>query len=371
MHELFVTCAGGFESLLARELRTLGCERPRIGFRGVYVPKEMTAVYAVNYCSRLATRVLWPLAQFPCPDKEALYRGARNVDWSSLLSLNKTFAIDANVSHPTLRHSLFAALVVKDALCDHMREASGGRPNVEIRNPDVQFHLFIYKGRATISLDTSGAPLFKRGWRKRAALAPLQESLAAGILLYSDYGEEDILCDPFCGSGTFLVEAALVLTRTPPGLFRSSWGFQHMQEFSKTAWEAVKGKADGQRRPLPPGRLCGADKDLHAVTMTRDHLRVIGCDQQVELAYADIARYTPSVRPTITVCNPPYGNRLEAHVDTYRALSRFLCAHTQGPACVLASNKALIEAIGGSPAGALPFVHGGIASAAYRLKLRI
>ncbi len=321
---IFVTCPPGLEDLLAKELTSLGLKALSHGYGGVFVKKEMRAIYRINYGSRLATRVLLPLANFPCADRQALYEYACKIDWLSYMSLDKTFAIDANVSHPALKHSLYAAQVVKDAICDTFRNKKGARPSVSLTSPDVQLNLFIQNGRATISLDTSGTPLFKRGWRKHSAQAPLQESLAATILLLAGYSVQEILCDPFCGSGTLLVEAALMATNTPPGFFRTHWGFFHLPNFSSQEWEEEKRELQSRRIPLEKGRIFGSDKDPVVISKCRENLEQVGFAGQIELETKDIRSYFPSSRPTLITCNPPYGKRLQSSIDAYSALGEFL-----------------------------------------------
>ena len=168
----------------------------------------MENVYKVNYESRIATRVLWPLMHFACPDKEALYLMSKKLAWQRFLKLGQTFAIDANVNHPKLTNSLYAALVVKDAICDVFRDSTGQRPSIDIQNPDIQLNLFIQKGFATLYLDTSRLALHKRGWRRETAQATVHESIAAGLLLLCGYKRGIPFSDPFAGSGTFALRLA-------------------------------------------------------------------------------------------------------------------------------------------------------------------
>jgi putative N6-adenine-specific DNA methylase len=354
--ELFVTCPRGLEDLLHKELCELGLH-PRKGVSGVYLPRTMHAVYLVNYCSRIATRVLWPILNFRCPHKEALYRGAREIDWTELLNLEKTFSIDANVVHPTLNNSLFASLVVKDAICDTLREKFGERSSINTKNPDVQLNLYIFNGFATISLDTSGAPLYKRGWREQTGEAPIQESLAATVLALSEYTVEESLCDPFCGSGTMLVEAAMIATQTPPGFFRERWGFSHHPSFSQTDWEAVKQIANAKRIPLAEGKLFGADKDPEAIAMCKMHLAKLGCADVVDLQRRGINSYAPFPTPSLIVTNPPYGKRLHTSMEYFRALGE-LAKKTR--TCLLAPDSSFIKATERCIQKSFPLVSGGL-----------
>ena len=166
-----------------------------------------------------------------------------------------TFAIDANVNNRELRNSLFAAQVVKDAICDQMRQRTGRRPSVQVQNPDVQINLFIQQQNGVISFDTSGEPLHKRGYRQESVEAPIQESLAAAILRLARYTKDQILLDPCCGSGTFLIEAALMATNTPPGYLRKYWGFMRHPGYDNAAWLKVRNQIDEKRIPLDPGHI--------------------------------------------------------------------------------------------------------------------
>ena len=165
------------------------------------------------------------LPNSPVLTRESFYNEVRKIPWLDYLDETKTFAIDANITHPQIRHSLYGAQLVKDAICDVIREKKGVRPSVDVKNPDVQLNIFIQNKRATLSFDTSGMPLYKRGWKESSGEASLPETLAAAILMRAGYSEREILCDPFCGAGTFLIEAACMATQTPAGYFRKKWGF--------------------------------------------------------------------------------------------------------------------------------------------------
>jgi len=340
MH-LFITCPPLLENLLAEELQELGIPARRWP-RGVSAPMSMENVYKINYGSRMATRVLWPLAHFDCPDRETLYNEAKKIAWTDYLTLDKTFAIDANVTHnPAFRNSHFAGLVVKDALCDVFREKTEKRPSVEIYNPAVQFTLFIYENKATISIDTSGAPLFKRGYRTGNVEAPLQETLAAAILKLAHYTPDDVVCDPLCGSGTFLFEAALLATQTPPAYFRKNFGFIHHPLYNENEWLAIKNLLDSRITPLRPYSIFGGDCDRRAVelckaTQTLTHF-------PLHFQHAHLHNFKPLQQPTLVIANPPYGHRLKTPHDPYLELDKFLKTTCNGTAraAVLSPQKFL------------------------------
>lgn len=328
MKELFVTCATGLEDLLQQELKALGFENSRPGYRGIYIQEASSeAIYRINYCSRLASRVLLPLSRFRCFDAKSLYRGALEIDWELYLKPGKTFAIDANVTHRELRNSLFAAQVVKDAICDQLKEKTGHRPSVNVKNPDVQLNLFIREPWATLSFDTSGAPLHKRGYREEAVEAPIQETLAAALLHMARYSEEEILCDPCCGSGTLLIEAALMASACPPGFLRKAWGFMSLPAYSHDEWLKVKQEADAAKKPLKEGHFFGCDINKNAVRICKGNLRAAGIHSFVDVVQCDFREYTPPQPPTMVFTNPPHGKRLD-DVDSlkplYRALGDFM-----------------------------------------------
>lgn len=359
---MFVTCTVGLEDLLMQELADLGIPDLKKGYGGVFAPQEMRFVYIANYSSRFATRVLWPLLRFRCTDKEALYRAARKIPWPKIFKLHQTFAIDANVSHPKLRNSLFASLVVKDAICDIFREHCGERPSVATYSPDVRLHLFIHNELAVLSIDSSGDPLYKRGYRQGLPSAPIQESLAGALLALAGYQPDKVFCDPFCGSGTFLIEAAMKATHTPPGFLRTSWGFMHFPQFSKQKWLEVKEEADKKRIPLEKGKIFGSDKDPKAIEMSRAHVKTLGWEGQIELEARDVRSYFPKTKPEFVMCNPPYGKRLAASDEIYKAYRHFLatrCAPSM-KAFILSPEIDLSKKTGTTAVIEHTFAHGGL-----------
>lgn len=354
--EIFVTCGQGLEPLLMEELTSLGFKDLKAGFRGVTVPLgSFSDIYRINYCSRLASRVLLPLMLFSCGGADDLYESTSKVSWTQFIKPGKTFAIDANVSHPNLRNSLYAAQVVKDAICDQYREKTGKRPTVELKNPDVQLNLFIRDSLAVLSFDTSGVPLHKRGYRQESVDAPVQESLAAAFLHIAGYrGEEgEVLCDPCCGSGTILIEAALIASRTQPGYLRRQWGFMEHPLYSSEEWLKIKKEMDQQRRPLPKNQFFGCDIGAGNVRVCKINLRAAGFQQDVEITQNDFREYTPSIAPTIVMTNPPHGKRLDDGgwgylQPLYRALGDFLKQKTSKPSrgFIFTTNQELAKEVG-------------------------
>lgn len=361
MHDLFITCPGGFEAVLEKELRALGVTNTRAAFCGVFAKNTMENVFLANYMARSATRVLFPLAKFRCRGKDDLYKESKKVNWSSFLHTEKTFAIDANVFHSKLSNSQFAALVVKDAICDFFREKEGKRPSVNVKFPHVQLNLFIQKDTAWIYLDTSGAPLHKRGWRDSQTKASIHESLAAGLLLAAGYRRGEVFCDPFCGSGTFLVEAGLIATNTPPGFWRRKWGFFHLPGFQESKWLAWKGQKDQDRIPLEKGTLLGSDKSRETSDTARAHLRKALLEKYAEVSFDEIAAYSPQKEPSFILTNPPYGKRLELTPELFSELQVFLANKApKAKAFVLAHDLKDLEGSSLKVETKLSFKNGGL-----------
>ncbi len=326
--ELFITCGPYLEPILEQELTELGYSGIRQGFRGVSLEvKDFLDVCRINYLSRIASRVLLPLKDFRCRGRDELYRQAKSIDWVPLFRSAKTFAIDANVDHPELRNSLFAAQVVKDAICDQLTDKWGKRPDVKTYRPDLQLNLFIRGGQGVLSFDTSGDPLHKRGYRQEASDAPLQETLGAALLKLAHYTENDVMIDPCAGSGTLLIEAAMIATRTPAGFYRQHYGFEHHPAFVQSDWLKVRNEADSARIPLQPGRLFGVEINKNAQRIALVNLRAAGFYKGIDITLGDFRDYEPKADLTFLLTNPPYGKRLEQMLDLeplYRALGSFM-----------------------------------------------
>lgn len=309
--QLFVTCQETLEELLATEIHEMGIEGSQKGFCGVFVPYSMENIYKINYLSRIGGRVLFPLASFPCKNKAMLYDAVRKINFQGILSPEKSFAIDVNGKNPSFDNTFYATQVTKDAICDTFRDRAGKRPSIDTKSPDVQLHLFLERDRAHLSLDTSGDPLFKRGYRKECVEAPLQESLAAAILRLSGYSKEDILLDPTCGSGTIVIEAAMIASATPPGFLRQKWGFFNHPSFSKEAWLTFKNEVDSKRVPLEKNKFFGFDINRDAIRIATTNARSLEFQDFIQFIRIDFRDEWPLViTPNLMITNPPHGTRL-------------------------------------------------------------
>ncbi|MHC4996830.1 MAG: THUMP domain-containing class I SAM-dependent RNA methyltransferase [Planctomycetota bacterium] len=309
--EFFAQVAGGMEPMAAEELKELGATDTREEFRGVFFKADKEALYRVTYRTRLITRILAPLVTFNCYDENRLYTNIKKIDWPSLFDLDQTFAIQANVYDSRITHSKYAALKTKDAIVDLFRERFGERPNVDTKNPDLWLHVFLRENRATVHLEVSGGSLHKRGYRGGTVEAPMQETLAAGLVRLSGWDGQTQLYDVMCGSGTILCEALMSYCRIPSGYLRERFGFEALPDFDRAIWERVKAEADGAIRPMRKGLIRGCDIDPEAVAITRGNLERLPHGDAVEVATKDALKIE-SLKGVVIVTNPPYGLRLGA-----------------------------------------------------------
>lgn len=333
--ELFVSCGHGLEQLLADELTELGYADVLLGSSGVYVSVDESGIYRINYQSRIASRVLLPLARFACDRADDLYNATREIDWSRYIKPGQTIAVDANVNHEEIRNSLFGAQTVKDAICDQLRESAGFRPSVDLRSPDIQLNLFIRDYEGILYFDTSGYPLTKRGYRQESVEAPLSENLAAALLRIANYKGSGVLCDPCCGSGTLLIEAALIATKTAPGFLRQRFGFMGLPNYDAALFKSVKKEVDAQRVEMRPGRLLGCDSNPRAVQASLTNVHKAGFSDLIEVSLSDFRDYAPRHAPNFVIVNPPHGIRLgnEASLASlYRSLGDFFKKKSAKPA---------------------------------------
>lgn len=337
----FATASRGLEYLLARELSALGAADVKELGGGVSFSGDAVTAYRACLWSRLASRVLMPLSRFALADAEGLYQAARAVDWPDLFDVKSTFAIEVAGRSAAVTHTHFAGLRVKDAIADRFREQGGARPSVDTERPDIRIHLHLDRDHATLSLDLSGESLHRRGYRRAGAEAPLKENLASAILLRAGWPELAAagapLLDPMCGSGTLVLEAALIAADVAPGLARERYGFEAWLDHQPKLWrtlreEAQERAAAGRARELPP--LAGSDGDAAAIRAARDNAKRAGLEAKVRFEQRDLAQArAPAPRPGLLVTNPPYGERLGAEAEVIKIhslLGATLKAHFGG-----------------------------------------
>ncbi len=360
-NEFFATCAFGLEHLLADELREMKIKRIRPLKGGVAFFGAFRDAYRVCLWSRVASRVLFVLARVDSTDADALYRGVRAIDWAAHLGSGSSLSVHAHGTNDALRNTQFSALKVKDAVCDRLRDERGSRPDVEIERPDVVIDVAIRKNKATVSLDFSGEPLHRRGYRKPGVQtgAPLKESLAAAILLESGWRDVadvgGMFFDPMCGSGTLVIEAAMIAADSAPGIMRDYWGFFGWAGFDSAIWDDLIAEADERLEKgcvdLP--RIMGSDIDASAIAIARDNAKRSGLSDYVEFHVGDVADLgdildcaegSPSGLMSL---NPPYGKRLSSHdrlSELYEALSEGVTSLPEGWHLSLITPDAAVDA---------------------------
>ncbi len=298
------------EELGKEELFSLGADDPKQAYRGMFFGADMETLFRINYQSRFFTRILAPLLTFDCHSDRYLYKTASSMDWSQILSPEKTFAIFANVSDSNIKHSQYAALKLKDAIADWFMEREGRRPDVDTKTPDVWLGLRIHRNRASIRLDTSGGSLHRRGYRKKSVEAPMQETLAAAVIHLSGWDGSSRLIDPMCGSGTLLCEALMSYCRIPSGYLRSRFGFECMPEFNKVLWKQIRQEADSLIRTLPEGLILGSDISHETVEIASGNCCTLPSGDRIELKTSRYQNLN-NVSDSTIITNPPYGLRLQ------------------------------------------------------------
>ena len=354
-HSFFIGVPRNLEPLLLDELVEMGIPAPRVRYLGVEAELTREEVYSVVYASRIASRVLRPLAVFSCRDPEGLYEEALKLNWDRILKPGQTLKISATVSDSMITHSQYAALKLKDAVVDCLRERTGTRPTVDRDNPDIRLNLHIRHDQATISLYYSEGVMHRRGYRLRSTEAPLKENLAASVIRFAGWTGDTPFLDLFCGSGTFLIEAAMSATHTPAGFFRSRQGFESLPDFSQEGWDKIRASWNEKIQPLPMGRITGVDKSAEALASTRANLAKTPYADSIKLVQKDFTRLEGRYPASTIVANPPYGLRLEDSQDglreLYSGIGQFL--KTKCPdslACLLIpAGKALEKEIGFNP----------------------
>ena len=368
MGSLFVTCLPGLETVLAKEVEALGfATRPWKG--GVFVDgATLRDAMVLNLHLRTASRVLWHLFDISNPTKSRLYKAISDVDWRVWFTDFPTLAIDVPFAqHPDYSNSLYVAQLAKDAICDQLRAATGKRPSVDVKNPQIQFSIIVDPRKASLSFDTSLQPLFKRGYREDGGIAPLKETLAAALLSLAGYEAHQghILFDPCCGTGTILIEAALMATKTPPGLLRTSFGFVRHPEFQEEEWRQVRAEGIARVQPSPGRIIFGCEQDPKTYHLLLRAIAKAGMMDVIETWQKDFRDCHLKKAPNFVITNPPFGVRMgemRRWIPLYSAIGHFMKRYTQKPSvgAVLSSSPELIKAIGLAPKQKIKLSHGGL-----------
>jgi putative N6-adenine-specific DNA methylase len=352
----------GLEKVLAEELVSLGAEDVQTANRAVIFKGNPYLLYKVNYCARTAMSVLMQVREFRIRSADDLYKNGLKVDWEKYFGVDQTFSIAPIVNSPFFRHTGYAGLVLKDSIADRFRKRIGRRPSVETNNPGIVINLHISNDQVNISMDSSVVPLFKRGYRREQSLAPVNEVLAAGIILLSGWNATTSFMDPMCGSGTIPIEAALIACKIPPGKFRQFFGFQRWKDYNEELFDKVKKECDTQIGSSSV-KICGRDISEDAVLQARANVETAGLSQIISIEKYDFRDLKALDDDGFIIMNPPYGQRISpGETDNLYSMIGSTLKHSfpGNKAFIITSNKESLKHVGLKPKEKITLYNGAL-----------
>ena len=341
----------GLEKVLTEEIISMGANDVRAVNRAVLFQGDKDLLYRVNYCARTALSVLMPVSEFRIRSKDDLFNGGLKVEWDRFMDADDTFSIVPVINSIHFAHTGYAGLILKDAIADYFRKKSGRRPSVNTDDPEILINLHISNDLVTISIDSSVVPLFKRGYRQQQAVAPLNEVLAAGMLLISGWDASVSLTDPMCGSGTIPIEAGMIACKIPPGKFRQFYGFQRWKDFDEELFENIKHESDFRIGPSNV-KISGSDISEQAVLQAKANVARAGLNDMVSITVSDFKDLKAIDNNGFVFLNPPYGQRLKPEeIDLiYSMIGTTLKHNFPGiTAWLITSNKESLKKVGLKP----------------------
>lgn len=341
----------GIENVLKDELNELGFNEVEVLNRAVQIQGNWKDVYFLNLNCRCAISILVQIAEFDLNHEDDLYKNALKVNWPSIFKVDKSFAVKGAVFSDFFKHSQYPYLVVKDAIVDSFRKQGGERPDVNIKSPQVMFDLYIRNKTVTLSLNTSGLPLFQRGYRQSTGEAPLNEVVAAALIRISGWDKKKTLLDPFCGSGTILVEAAMMATNTAPNIERRHFAFKNFKNFNTEIWEALQEEAS-QRIVKMDTKVLGSDISAEMVTKARRNLRTFSFGRFVDISMKDYSEWkSTDLESVLIITNPPYGERIGTDIEElYEGVGSWMKSELPGSEVWILSGSELgLKSIGLKP----------------------
>ena len=346
--ELIITlkCFFGFEETLKEELLEYGYDQIEILNRAVQIQGTWKDVYYLNLHSRCSISILVEIASFRIKTENDLYQNASKIKWSNIFDVNKTFAVKGAIYSDIFTNTHYPYLLVKDAIVDHFRDKTDDRPNIEIKRPQVLIDVYIRNNQVTISVNTSGNPLFQRGYRNAAGEAPINEVVAASLIRLSGWDRKTNLMDPFCGSGTILIEGALLATGIPSNIERQHYAFKNFKNFDQNLWDEIYDKAIRIVRKLPC-KFLGSDISDEMVLKSRRNLREFSFGRFIEISGKPFNEVRKSDESVFIISNPPYGQRLEIEEELYAQIGSWLKHEIkEGTACIISSSEEGFKSIG-------------------------
>lgn len=351
----------GLEEILATELINLGANDVQLGRRMVSFSGDKAMMYKANFCLRTAIRVLKPIKHFKAKDADEVYEQIKAIKWEEILDTEKTFAVDATVFSDEFRHSKFVSYKVKDAIVDYFRELNGKRPSVRLNKPDVLLNIHIAQTTCTLSLDSSGESLHRRGYRQEAVEAPLNEVLAAGMILLTGWKGECDLIDPMCGSGTIPIEAALIARHIAPGVFRKGFAFEKWVDFDQELFDSIYND-DTQERDFTH-KIYGYDNSNQAHEIATRNVKAAGVSKDIILKAQPLQQFEKPKGKSIIITNPPYGERISTHdlLGLYQMIGeRLKHAFSGNDAWILSYREECFEQIALKPSAKIPLFNGAL-----------
>lgn len=342
----------GLEAVLKSELDAIGALNAEVMNRSVSFEGDKACMYRANYFCRTALRILLPVHVFEINTQEDLYREIKEFAWEDYLDPDSTLAVDAVISYTVFTNSQFVAQKTKDAVVDRFREKTGKRPSVDLDDPALRINVHLFKNTCTVSLDSSGHSLHKRGYRKSTGIAPLNEVLAAGLLRLSGWDMKKPLLDPMCGSGTVLIEAAMLISDIPSGYFREEYGFMKWKDFDGSLWEKIKSEAKALIKHDRINMIFGYDKSVMSLKRAVENVGFAGLDRQIYLKRTAFEDSDPPSAEGVIIMNPPYDERIELEdsVGFYKMIGNVLKRKYSGyNAWVISSDLEAIKFIGLKP----------------------
>lgn len=359
--EMIAKTFQGLEEVLEAELTALGANDIQIGRRMVSFSGDKEMMYKANFCLRTAIRILKPIKHFTAQDADEVYEQIKAIHWEDYLSVDNSFAIDAVVFSEEFRHSKFVSYRIKDAIVDYFREKTGKRPNVRINKPDVLLNIHIAENNCTLSLDSSGESLHRRGYRQEAIEAPLNEVLAAGMILMTGWHGECDLIDPMCGSGTIPIEAALIARNIAPGVFRKEFAFEKWPDFDRDLFDEIYND-DSQEREFTH-KIYGYDNNPKANTIAMHNIKAAGVSKDVVLKLQPFQQFEQPKEKSIIITNPPYGERISSNdlLGLYEMIGeRLKHAFTGNTAWILSYRDECFDKIGLKATKRIPLLNGAL-----------
>jgi putative N6-adenine-specific DNA methylase len=352
----------GLEPMLAKELLKLGATDIEEHTRSVSFKGDMGFLYKANLCLRTALKVLWPIHRFKADNEKAFYEGIQDNYWNKMMDVNETFAIDTTMNTELFRHSMYMSQLAKDAIVDQFRKHTGKRPSVDVEKPHLRLNIHISKDDVTVSIDTSGDQLYKRGYRVEADIAPLNEVLAAGLVMHTGWDGAQPLLDPMCGSGTIAIEAAMIAANIPANIARREFGFMRWQSFDEQLFDTIK---EGALNKIKDNtlRISASDISDKVLRKAKNNSKAAGVEDMVKLNQADFFAMDKPYERGIIIMNPPYGERLktESVAELFKSIGdKFKKTFDNYDAWIIAPKDDAIKSVGLRPSRKISVYNGAI-----------